>query len=89
MISIEQMEPWKLRAIGRLMSKVDDSNGTGCWEWRAATLSGGYGMFYYGVVNGKEKMGKAHRARLGRYARPSSLQQSPVLQSESPVSRDA
>ncbi|MBR8350275.1 HNH endonuclease [Burkholderia cenocepacia] len=62
MITIEQMQPWRLRAIARLLSKIDDSNGTGCWEWRASMLSSGYGMFYYGVVEGKEKMGKAHKA---------------------------
>lgn len=55
-------EAWKLRALARFMTKIDDSNGTGCWEWTGSIYSSGYGQFYYGEINGKEKQGKAHKA---------------------------
>lgn len=55
-------DAWKLRALSRLLEKVDDSNGTGCWEWRASMYPGGYGQFYYGEIDGKERQGKAHKA---------------------------
>lgn len=60
MISVD--EGWKYRAIGRLLSKIDDTNGTGCWEWQGGKTQTGYGMFFYGTFDGKEKMGKAHKA---------------------------
>lgn len=52
----------RLRAAARLLSKLDDSNGTGCWEWTGSQYPSGYGQFYYGVIEGKEKQGKAHKA---------------------------
>lgn len=60
MIAID--EGWKYRALGRLLSKIDNSNGTGCWEWQGGKTKSGYGMFFYGTFDGKEKMGKAHKA---------------------------
>jgi hypothetical protein len=55
-------DAWKMRAMGRLLSKIDDSNGTGCWEWKGSLLQTGYGQFYYGEIGGKERQGKAHKA---------------------------
>jgi hypothetical protein len=63
MFTIEGMpESWKLRALARFMEKIDDSNGTGCWEWRASIYESGYGQFYYGEIDSKERQGKAHKA---------------------------
>lgn len=48
----------KLRFLGKI--KVME---TGCWEWQAGRFQGKqYGMFYWGVVSGKEVMMQAHRA---------------------------
>lgn len=55
-------EARRLKALGRLLSKVDDSNGTGCWEWQTSIYPSGYGQFYYGEIDGKERQGKAHKA---------------------------
>jgi hypothetical protein len=64
MFTIEGMpESWKMRALARFMEKIDDSNGTGCWEWQASFLgNSGYGQFFYGSIGGKERSGKAHKA---------------------------
>ncbi|MCO1396418.1 HNH endonuclease signature motif containing protein [Burkholderia cenocepacia] len=77
MIIVESIgEGWKHRALGRLLSLVDDTNGTGCWEWRGGILKSGYGHFYYGAFDGKQKSGKVHRAAwvLMRGDVPDSLQ---------------
>lgn len=63
MFSIDGVpEVWKMRALARFMSKIDDSNGTGCWEWRGSVYESGYGQFYYGEIDDKERQGKAHKA---------------------------
>lgn len=64
MFTIEGMpESWKMRALARFMEKIDDSNGTGCWEWQASFIGeSGYGQFFYGSIGGKERSGKAHKA---------------------------
>jgi hypothetical protein len=63
MFTIEGVpEAWKMRALARFMSKIDDSNGTGCWEWTGSMMDGGYGQFFYGSIQGKERNGKAHKA---------------------------
>lgn len=35
---------------------------SGCWEWSAGKLSSGYGQFFWGRVDGKDKNIKASRA---------------------------
>lgn len=64
MFAIDGMpEYWKMAALSRFMEKIDDSNGTGCWEWQASFLGeSGYGQFFYGSISGKERSGKAHKA---------------------------
>ena len=53
------IETIKARFCGRLKTIEK----TGCWEWQGAFFKGKrYGIFYWGIVNGKEKMFQAHRA---------------------------
>lgn len=55
-------EMWRMRALARFMSKIDDSNGTGCWQWQGSMYPSGYGQFFYGSIEGRERNGKAHKA---------------------------
>lgn len=52
----------KLR-ITRFMHYLKENPQTGCQEWTATRYKrGGYGQFFWGVVDGKEKIMKASRA---------------------------
>jgi len=48
----------------RFLEKVALDEKTGCWNWRANKKRDGlpYGFFFWGTVDGKEKMMTAHRA---------------------------
>lgn len=55
-----EMERRKLR----LLAKIEVDHTTRCWNWQANKKRNGlpYGFFYWGLVDGKEKMMTAHRA---------------------------
>lgn len=47
----------------RFFSKFEKETASGCWIWKGAVFARKkYGIFYWGVINGKEKMMTAHRA---------------------------
>lgn len=49
----------------RFMGKFKVIEETGCWEWQCGKIykpNGNYGMFFWGMVDGKEKSVQAHRA---------------------------
>lgn len=47
----------------RFTTKFHENPMTGCWDWAAAFFKNKkYGIFYWGVVDGKEIMKTAHKA---------------------------
>lgn len=46
----------------RFLSKVFINPENDCWEWQATIYPSGYGQFYWGHIEGKDKTIKAHRA---------------------------
>jgi hypothetical protein len=48
------------RLPGRFWSKVAVNDNNGCWEWNAATRSGGYGCFSVGT-RAKQRLVSSHR----------------------------
>jgi len=50
-----------MQKLERLLGKLNKKE-NGCWEWKSTYLSNGYGLFYWGIVDGKEKTVKASRA---------------------------